>query len=148
MSTSHVFVRQGRLHPLHAVLLAGMLPLFLGALLSDIAYSQSYEVQWTNFASWLIAGALVFCGFALLWAIVDLLRVDRRGQRSWLYVALLLGTFVLGFVGALIHAKDAWASMPGGLIVSVIVTLLAAAAVWIGIAGVRAGTGVREGAAA
>ncbi len=134
--------RTSWLHPLHTVLLAGMLPLFLGALLSDIAYSRSYEIQWTNFASWLIAGALVFCGLALLWAAVDLLRVDRRGRRSWLYVSILLGTFLLGFVGALIHAKDAWASMPEGLIVSMIVALLAVAATWIGF------SRVREGAAA
>lgn len=139
MTTTVDRTGKSRLHPLHAILLAGMLPLFLGAMLSDIAYSQSYEVQWTNFASWLIAGALVFCGFALLWALIDLLRVDRRGQRSWLYVSLLLGTFLLGFVGALIHAKDAWASMPGGLIVSVLVALLAVVAVWIGFSGTRKG---------
>ena len=47
------------LHPLHAILLAFPLPLFLGALLSDLAYSSTYEVQWTNFASWLIAGAML-----------------------------------------------------------------------------------------
>ena len=57
------------LHPVHAILLASTLPLFLGALLSDWAYSSSYQIQWLNFASWLIAGALVLCGLALnmLW---------------------------------------------------------------------------------
>ena len=45
------------IHPVHAVLASSALPLFLGALLSDWAYSSSYEIQWTNFASWLIAGA-------------------------------------------------------------------------------------------
>jgi hypothetical protein len=33
---------RGSLHPLHAVLLAGMLPLFLGALLSDWAYGSTF----------------------------------------------------------------------------------------------------------
>lgn len=127
------------LHPVHAVLLAGMLPLFLGALFSDIAYGRSYEVQWSNFASWLIAGALVLCGFALLWAVIDLFRADRRGSRSWLYVAVLAGTFGVGFVGALVHAKDAWATMPGGLIVSVIVAVLAVIAVALGFGGTRKG---------
>lgn len=131
----------GALHPLHAVLLAAALPLFLGALLADIAYGQSYQVQWTNFASWLIAGALVFAGFALVWALVDLLRKDRRGRRNWLYVVLLLGTFGLGFVNALVHAKDAWAAMPGGLILSLVVAVLVAAAVWAGI--FRMGVGSR-----
>src|SRR3546814_1871188 len=70
---------------LPAVLLAGELPLFLGGLLSDIGYAASYQIQWTNFASWLIAGALVFSGFALLWALVDLIRARRRTGRVLIY---------------------------------------------------------------
>src|SRR3546814_2173755 len=42
---------QRALRPMHAILLAGTVPLFLGAMLSDIAYASSYQVQWTNFAS-------------------------------------------------------------------------------------------------
>ncbi|OSN62478.1 hypothetical protein BV349_04778 [Pseudomonas syringae pv. actinidiae] len=34
--------------PLHATLLAGTVPLFLGALLSDIAYYQTFQIQWSN----------------------------------------------------------------------------------------------------
>jgi uncharacterized membrane protein len=40
--------------------------------------------------------------------------------------------WVLGFVNALVHAKDAWATMPASLWLSVIVTVLALAASWIG----------------
>ena len=129
------------LHPLHAILLAGIVPLFLGALLSDIAYATSYQIQWTNFASWLIAGGLVFGGFALLYAIVDLFRTERRDGRSLVYSLVLLATWVLGFINALIHARDAWASMPTGLVLSVVVTLLACAAAWIRLTGWSAGGG-------
>jgi len=64
------------IHPLHAVLLAGTVPLFLGTVLSDCACSKSDEVQWLNFSSWLIIGGLAFCGLtfcglALLWAVVN-----------------------------------------------------------------------------
>lgn len=127
------------LHPLQAVLIAGTIPLFLGALLSDIGYSRSYQVQWTNFASWLIVGGLVFAGFALLWALIDLVRADRRGRRPTLAFLLLLGTFVIGFFNALIHAKDAWAVMPAAIILSLITAVLALAATWIGFAGPRTG---------
>ena len=126
------------LHPVHAVLLAGTIPLFLGATLSDIAYSSSYQVQWTNFASWLIAGGLVFGGLALLCAVIDLFRADRGGRRL-VYILLLLAAWILGFINALIHARDAWASMPTGLILSGIVTVLACAATWVGFSGLRAG---------
>jgi uncharacterized membrane protein len=120
------------LHPLHAILLGGTLPAFLGALLTDVAYYSSYEIQWKNFASWLIVGGLVFCGFALLASLVGLARrTPRRGRRG-IYVILLLTTFVLGLVNAFVHAGDAWASMPAGLALSVIVAVLAVAAAVLG----------------
>src|SRR5690554_2435099 len=112
------------LHPLHAVLLAGSLPLFLGALFSDIAYYNSYHIQWSNFASWLLAGALVLAGLALLCALIGLFRSERRQGPALIYFLLLLATWILGFLNALIHARDAWAVMPSGLILSVIVTVL------------------------
>lgn len=119
--------------PLHAILLAGTVPLFLGALLSDIAYYQSYQIQWSNFASWLIAGALLFCGLALLFALVNLIRAPRKAGHPLVYFVLLLATFVLGLVNAFQHAKDAWAVMPSGLVLSVIVALLALVAAWMGL---------------
>lgn len=128
------------LHPLHAILLACPLPLFLGALLSDWAYASTYQVQWVNFASWLIAGALVFSGFALLWSLIDALRADnRRGSAKWLTVGLVAATFVMGLVNVLVHAKDAWAAMPMGLILSLIVLALAIASLWVGFSSGRVG---------
>lgn len=127
-------------HPLHIVLLVSTLPLFLGALLSDWAYSASYQIQWINFASWLIAGALIFLGAALLWTVIDALRADRpRGRGKWVFAGLVVATFIVGFVNALVHAKDAWATMPAGLVLSVIVFLLAVVSVWYGFAGSRVG---------
>jgi uncharacterized membrane protein len=133
---------RSRLHPIHAVLLSGTIPLFLGGLLADLAYSRSYQIEWSNFASWLIAGGLVFGGFALFWAIINLFRPARRGRHAGLYTILLLATWVLGFVNALTHAKDAWATMPMGLVLSVIVVLLACATTWVGFA--KFGVGVRK----
>ena len=59
------------IHPLHAILLAFPFPLFLGALLSDLAYWSSFHVQWANFSSWLIAGGLFVGAFAVLWALIN-----------------------------------------------------------------------------
>ena len=128
------------IHPLHAILLGGTLPAFLGALLTDVAYYSSYEIQWKNFASWLIVGGLVFCGLALLASLVGLIgRTPRRGRRG-VYVILLLATFVLGVLNALVHAADAWASMPTGLVLSAIVVVLAAAASVLGYSRPAAGS--------
>ena len=125
---------------MHAVLAFSTLPLFLGALLADWAYAQSAEVQWTNFASWLIAGGLVFAGLALVWALISVVATrGARYRRGGLYVVLLLATFVFGLINALVHAKDAWAAMPEGLLLSVIVLLFAVAASAIGLTSARRG---------
>lgn len=125
---------------MHAILLFSALPLFLGALLSDWAYAASYQVQWTNFASWLIAGGLIFAGFALLWAAIDFFRAGvSRDRRSGLYLLLLFAAVVLSFVNALVHAKDAWAAMPAGLWLSVLVLLLMLVASGLGWSSLRRG---------
>jgi len=51
---------------------------------------------------------------------------------------VLLVMMAVGFINALVHAKDGWAAMPAGLWLSVVVTLLALIASWIGYAGLRA----------
>lgn len=127
------------LHPLHAILLAFPLPLFLGALLSDLAYSSTYEVQWTNFASWLIAGAMLTGALVTLWALIECLVSGRqRTGKHFAYLIVLLVMMAVGFINALVHSKDGWAAMPAGLWLSVVVTLLALIASWIGYAGLRA----------
>lgn len=127
-------------HPVHIVLLVSTLPLFLGAFLGDWAYSASYQTQWINFASWLIAGSLVFLGAALVWTVIDALRSDApRGRAKWIFVGLIVTTFVVGFINALVHAKEAGATLPAGLVLSVITLILAAASIWHGFAGPRTG---------
>jgi|SRR5690606_34040713 len=120
------------IHPLHAVILAGTVPLFLGALLCDIAYGRTYEIQWSNFASWLNVGGMILTTIALLFAIVDVARAHRRARGIGAYVLLVLATWIVGFLAALWHARDAWAMMPTGLVLSAIATVLAVVATWIG----------------
>jgi uncharacterized membrane protein len=117
----------GPLHPAHAILLTFLFPLFLGAALSDYAFASSFEVQWGNFSSWLIAGALIPGGFLLVWAFVDALR-----HRRWIYFLLVAATWFIGLINAFIHARDNYATMPTGLILSIFVALLALVASWVG----------------
>ena len=139
MNTTAHLVYRNPPGPLHAIMLAGTVPLFLGALLSDITYYQTYQIQWSNFASWLIAGGLVFCGFAVLFALVNLIRADRKAGRPVIYLVLLVVTWALGLVNAFEHAKDAFATMPSGLILSALTTLLIGVTAWLGLTSVRSG---------
>jgi len=141
-AVTEIFLARGLrpIHPLHAILLAFPLPLFLIAFLSDLAYASTYEIQWSNFAAWLIVGALAGGGLALLWVLIELAR-DRtaRTQRLVAYAGALVLMWLLGFINALVHAKDAWAIMPEAIWLSAIAVLLALAAAWIGFSGLRAG---------
>lgn len=114
--------------PLHGLLLSFPVALFPAALVSDIAYLRTAEIQWTNFSAWLIVGALVFGAITLVWALVDLLR--RRGGP--LYAVLLLAMCAAGLVNSFQHSRDGWSSVgTTGLILSIVSTLLALTAGWM-----------------
>lgn len=125
------------IHPLHAILLSFPFPLFLGTLVSDLAYRATFQIQWHNFAQWLNAGGLLVGAFAGLWALVNLFRRNTRGRGSTLYFVLLLAMWVLGLLNAFIHAKDAWAIMPEAIWLSSISAVLAFLAAWVGFSGVQ-----------
>jgi len=126
--TLHRTLYQPSLHPFRALLLGAADAFLVSGFLSDWAYFSTHEIQWKNFADWLILGGLVFAGFALLWALLDLFRSSLDRGRRIIAFGLLLAAFILGIVDELIHAKDAWASMPDGLIISAVVAVLAVAA--------------------
>ena len=125
------------LHPFHAFLLAAAFPLFLGGLLSDLAYSSSYQMQWSNFAAWLIAGAMLFTGLATLWALIALILGRPRRGRPLILLLVLAAIFLLGLINSFVHARDAYGTMPDGLILSAVIALLALVATWIGFSGLR-----------
>ena len=126
------------LHPLHAILLAFPLALFVFGFLFDLAYFSTTHFQWVNFASWMNAGGLLMGAIVALWALVSVIRSRRRTQPA-IYFALLIAMWLIGFLNALVHGRAAFGSMPLGLYLSAIVALLALAAAWIGYSGGHAG---------
>lgn len=135
MTLAFDFNRRAAIHPFQAAVLAGAFPLFLGTLLADWAYYKSFQVEWSNFASWLVIGAMVFATIALLCAAVDLF----RGRGGVAYALVLAATWLLGLFDALRHARDAWAIMPGVLLQSSLATALSLLALWIGFSTLRVG---------
>ena len=133
MATMPVTVRP-LLHPAHAVLLAFPMALFPTALANDIAYLNTAEMQWSNFAAWAITGALILGAPVVLWALVDAIR--RRGTatggRFGLYLVLTVVMWVAGLVNAFQHSRDAWSSVGvAGVLLSVVSSVCAIAAGWI-----------------
>lgn len=128
------------LHPLHAILLSFPVALFSGALISDITYLNSAEVQWSNFSAWFITGGLVFGGPVLLWAAMLAIFSRRQsdGRRRRAYLVLIAFMWLIGLINAFQHSKDGWSSVGTiGLILSILTALLALIAAWIGHSGHR-----------
>jgi len=118
----------------HAILLAFPVALFTFALLTDIAYLQTAEIQWTNFSSWQIVGALLGGGPVLVWSITLAVGARRRAHRqpSLTYAVLIAIMWVAGLVNAFQHSQDAWSSVGvTGLVLSIISTACALAASWV-----------------
>ena len=112
-------------NPIHAILLAFPVALYPAALLSDITYLNTAVIQWTNFSSWLIAGADVFAGLVLAWALVSQF-LGRARQRGLAYVIVVALMFIAGVLNAFQHARDGWHSVGTfGLVLSILCTILA-----------------------
>jgi len=121
-------------HPLHAILLAFPIALFPAALATDVTYLNTAEIQWTNFSAWLNAGALLFGGPVLLWAIINSVRLRRSPvhRRALAYLMVVASMWILGLVNAFKHSGDGWSSVgTGGLVLSLLSALLALSAGWI-----------------
>lgn len=126
------------LHPLHALLLAFPVALFTGALIADITFLNSSEMQWSNFAAWLNAGALAVGAVTLLWAVAGAVRFRAKVRRAGLYPALLAIMWVIGLVNAFQHSRDGWSSVGTvGLLLSVLSAGFALASGWVAYSGTR-----------
>ena len=102
------------------------------ALVTDIFYSQTADMQWANFSVWLITAGLIMAllaGFALL---LDL-ALGRAGRVSWVHLGALAGAALLSLLNVFIHSRDAWTSVvPQGLILSIVVAVCLAIIGWRG----------------
>ena len=99
--------------------------MFVATLVFDIIYAKTGEILWVKGAAWLVAMGLVF---AILPQIINLFmvfvgktRVRTRGQviNFWLNVVAIIAALINAFV----HSRDAYATMPDGLWLSILTVL-------------------------
>jgi uncharacterized membrane protein len=132
-SPRYVTVAGGNL--LLPLLAAAPATCFTGALITDIAYWQSANMQWANFSAWLLAAGLVVALFAGIAAILDFIldaRVRALGfAHEYAYGNVL--AWLVAVVNAFVHSRDAWTSVvPWGLVLSALTVLILMVTGWFG----------------
>ncbi|MDM9625580.1 DUF2231 domain-containing protein [Rhizobium sp. S152] len=99
----------------------------IGALLTDIAYSQTMQMMWTNFSAWLLLAATVLGALGFVAGMVDAFRglLALRTLAGWLYVFGCVIVLALAILNSFVHSRDAWTSvMPMGLALSAATVVL------------------------
>ena len=120
--------------PIYAVFSPFPISCFTAALLTDIAYYNTADIQWANFSAWTLAFGEFFLGFVILVTLIDIFRASGlRPARSWVQLGLYLLVFVLVMFNNFVHARDGWTSVvPEGLTLSAVTVLLMMAAAVVG----------------
>ena len=112
--------------PVHAMLVPFPIACFTGAMLTDIIYSNSPQVQWANFSQWLLAFGTFMGALAAIFGLIDFLAAGRtRPSIGWFHLVGNAIVLVLALINNFVHARDGWTGVvPTGLTLSVITVLL------------------------
>ena len=122
-------------HPLHPMLVPIPIACFIGTLITDITYTQTYDMLWATFSVWLLAAGLVGALFAVITGMTDFAG-DKRVRNitaAWVHgigngVASLLAIF-----NVFVHSRDgATAVIGAGLTLSILTVAIMAVTAWLG----------------
>lgn len=133
--TDPAYVRTGG-HPLHHAFTAFPTACFSGALLTDIAYWKTAEMQWANFSAWLLAFGLLMAAFAILAGLIDAVigwRIAGGRRPGLIHVLGNLIAVLLSLLNSFVHSRDAYTSVvPEGLLLSLLVVAILSLTGWWG----------------
>ena len=107
---------------------------FLGALLSDLAYTGSGgNLVWLDFSNWLLLFGLIFGVIAAIVLLIDFVRSAAVPSRAgWTQPLFFYAALVVELFNAFVHDRDGWTAVAGtGMILSVLGALLILIAGWL-----------------
>lgn len=112
--------------PLHAMLVPFPISCFTGALITDVIYYNSAQIQWANFSAWLLAFGLVMGGLATLFGMIDFFGTRQpKPIGGWFHMGGNLLLLFLALVNSFVHARDGWTSVvPTGLVLSAVTVFI------------------------
>lgn len=99
---------------------------FVAAWIFDILYIKTFQIMWTDAASWLIAIGLLI---AIIPRLIHLMQVfvtqrHRTSGAEKFHFWLWLVAIVLAIFNAFVHSRDAYAVVPSGVFLSTAVVIL------------------------
>jgi uncharacterized membrane protein len=119
--------------PMHPLVIAFPLAAFLAGMIADIAYVDTLDTEWLNFADWLLAGAMILGVLAAIVGLIDLSRRSVRANRLLgPYAVLYAIAMIIGLFDNLVHSRDAYGVMPTGLTLSVLTVIVLTIASFLG----------------
>jgi uncharacterized membrane protein len=122
-------------HPIHPMLVPIPIAGFVGALLTDLVYAATADMQWAVFSSWLLVVGLVGAGLAATAGLIDFLgeRRIRRLRPAWIHAVGNVAAVLVALVNAFVHSRDGWTSVvPTGLLLSIVTVLILLVTGWNG----------------
>lgn len=122
-------------HPLHAMLVPFPIVCFIGALITDITYAKTYNMQWANFSAWLLTAGLVISLFVVIAGLIDFFgsRAIRAVRLSWFHASSAAVVLILQIFNVFVHSRDAYTSVvPTGLTLSIIAVVIMLFTAWMG----------------
>ncbi|WP_373964218.1 DUF2231 domain-containing protein [Kosakonia sacchari] len=99
---------------------------FVAAWIFDILYLKTFQIMWTDAASWLIAIGLLIAILPRLISLVQVWVTQRHSvtNAEKIHFWLWLLAIVLAIFNAFVHSRDAYAVVPLGVILSTAVVIL------------------------
>lgn len=122
-------------HPLHPMLVPIPITCFVGALITDIAYWRTANMQWANMSAWFLTVGLIVALLAVIAGLIDFLgdRNIRDLRAVWIHAGGNAVALVLAIFNVFIHSRDAYTSVvPTGLILSALTVLILLVTGWMG----------------
>jgi uncharacterized membrane protein len=122
-------------HPIHPMLVPFPIACFVLALVTDVVYWRTAEMQWANFSVWLLTAGLVFAALAVVAGLIDFFgdRRIRNLRAVWIHAIGNAIALVLAIINAFIHSRDAYTSVvPTGLVLSLLTVLILLVTGWNG----------------
>jgi uncharacterized membrane protein len=116
--------KSGR-RPIHKILVAFSAAYFVGALVTDLVYSQTPDVMWERFSIWLISAGMILAGVAVVAYVIDLFTGRQIDRPAWPRAVGYAVVILLSLINAFVHSRDGYtAVVPTGLVLSGLVTVV------------------------